>query len=158
MDEKLFNFFRETGIEFDTYQHPAVFTVEESKNIKSNIPGLSTKSLFLKDGQAQLYLICLRGSKRLNIKQIKEELGQKELHFGSPEELYEELKVRPGSVSLFALVHSKNIKLILDKELWESAQVGFHPNINTSTLVITHKNLETFLHALNITPQIIDLK
>jgi Ala-tRNA(Pro) deacylase len=103
-------------------------------------------------------LVCLRGTKRLNLKQLKEHTKTNDLHFASAEELFSELKVLPGSVSLFAMIYAKNTKLILDKELWESDLVGFHPNENTSTLVISHEMLVKFCSLLKIKPEIIDLK
>ncbi|MDO8459742.1 MAG: prolyl-tRNA synthetase associated domain-containing protein [Nanoarchaeota archaeon] len=157
MNNQLKQYFEKHNINYKIHEHPAVFTVAESKNIKINIPGLHTKSLFLRDESNKFYLVCLPGEKRLNLKFLKEKFSLKELHFGSAEELKEELHVTPGSVSIFTMIHAKNTILILDDEIWKAPIVGFHPNINTSTLEITHKELEKFYNSLSAEKYILAL-
>ena len=70
------------------------------------------------------------------------------LHFASPEGLKKELNLTPGSVSIFGMIYAKNVYLIIDKELWQADEVSFHPNINTSTIVLNHQNLEKFYNTL----------
>lgn len=144
------------NIPYNEHFHPAVFTVEESKKLHLNIPGLHTKNLFLKSSQG-FYLVCLEADKKLDMKLLKSKLGVKDLSFGSPDELKSELCVSPGSVSLFALIHSKNTTLVLDKKVWDAEVTGFHPNVNTSTLEITHDSLAKFYGTLKCKKLIIDL-
>ncbi len=157
MDTKLINYFSNHKIKYETYNHHPVFTVEESKKIKTNIPGKHTKCLFLKDENSNFYLIALPAEKRLDTKSLKKKLEIKSLSFASPEELKQKLNLTPGSVSIFGLIYSKNIHLIIDKVLWLSDKVGFHPNINTATLVLSHPNLEKFCNSLNCKKQILEL-
>lgn len=157
MDKTLENYLRSHNISYTLHSHPPVFTVEESKNLKKEVPGLHTKSLFLKDEGGKYYLVCLPAEKRLNSKVIRKEFSIKKLNFASPEELNEILQVTPGSVSLFAMIYSKSVNLILDKDVWSAELVGFHPNINTSTLEINHENLEKFCKSLNISFKILTL-
>jgi Ala-tRNA(Pro) deacylase len=159
MDQNLKTFLEKHKICFEVYEHPAVFTVAESKEkITKPIPGLHTKNLFLKDDKGRFYLACLAAEKRLNIKALEKRLGVKKLKFSSPEDLKKELNLTPGSVSLFGLVYAKNVKLILDDTVWKSPSVGFHPNVNTATVVISHEGLVKFLAALNIQKEIFNLE
>jgi len=159
MEERLKDYLHKFSINYKMHKHPAVFTVAESKNhpLIKNIPGLRTKSLFLKDEDNKFYLVCLPGEKRLDIKGLKNQIGKKEIHFANPEELKSELNLTPGSVSIFGMINSSITTLIIDNEVWKAEIVGFHPNINTSTLEINHSELEKFLHSLKCKSMILDL-
>lgn len=159
MEENLKKYLLKNNVNYVIHKHKAVFTVNESKEepeIKF-IPGLRTKSLFLRDKNKNFYLVCLPGEKRLNIKFLKEKLDVTELHFASPEELKIHLNLTPGSVSIFGMINAKNVLLILDEEVWQADITGFHPNINTATLEISHKDLEKFINSLNCKKLIIKL-
>lgn len=158
MDQTLLSYLDNLGIKYKPYTHPAVFTVAESKKLKQNVPGLHTKSLFLKDENNKFYLICMPGEKRLNIKQLEKELALKKLTFASSEELKEHLNLIPGSVSIFGMIYVKDVILIVDKQLWRAEKVGFHPNVNTATLEISHEGLEKFCNSLNAEKHILELE
>ncbi len=148
---------KELGIDFREFSHPATFSVSESKEIRKDIPGEIVKSLFLKDETSQFYLICLPGEKRLNTKKIKTFFGKKEMFFSSPEELISILKVTPGNVSIFSILNSQGVILVLDRALFTFSFVGFHPNINTSTLILSRENLEKFFSLVDSKKFILEL-
>ena len=157
MDSKLKEYLKDNNISYSIYRHPASFTVQESKKLVKNVPGVHTKNLFLKDEKGRFYLICIEAEKRINTNFLKRRLEVKELNFGSKEELKSELNTTPGSVSIFGAIYAKSTHLIIDKDIWEAEQSGFHPNINTSTLVLDHQNLEKFCNSLKINKEIIKL-
>jgi len=158
MDKDLQKYLEDLGIRYTEYKHPAVFTVAESKKLALNIPGLHTKNLFLRDENKKFYLLVCPGDKRMNLKSLKKHLKIKELNFGNPDELKKILNISPGSVSLFCLIHAKQIHLIIDKEVWLADSVGFHPNANTSTLVISHSDLEKFYNSINFEKEVIEIE
>lgn len=157
MDKELFKYLNELGLKYKEYRHPAVFSVAESKKLNLNIPGAHTKNLFLKDENNNYYLLVCPGDKRMNLKALKKHLNIKELHFCSPQELKEELNITPGSVSLFCIIYAKNVSLLIDKEVWDAKEAGFHPNINTSTLVISHDGLGKFYNSLKCKKEVIEI-
>ena len=157
MDPNLKPYLEKHKIEYKIYSHPPVFTVEESKKIKLNISGTHTKCLFLKDEHSQFYLICLLANKRLNTSLLRKKFNLRELYFASEEELKSGLNLTPGSVSIFGMIYAKSTYLIIDKDLWNADAVGFHPNINTSTIVLDHNNLEKFYNSLKTKKEIMKL-
>ena len=54
--EDLFARFDELDLEYSTSEHPAVFTVAESRDLRGRLPGAHCKTLFLKDKKS---LLCL---------------------------------------------------------------------------------------------------
>ncbi|RMD67059.1 prolyl-tRNA synthetase associated domain-containing protein [Candidatus Pacearchaeota archaeon] len=139
---------RERGIKWKVHTHPPVFSVEESKRIKPNIPGVGTKCLFLRNEKRDFYLVCLPGEKRLNIKSLKSFLGVRKLNFANEEELARELRTRPGSVSLFGAIFSKNTCVVIDSELWNAEITSYHPNDNTETWEMNREHLHAFCRSL----------
>ena len=154
----LFAFFDAHGIAHSTLDHPAVFRVEEGQEIKAALPGGHTKNLFLKDAKDQLWLISALGETRIDLKRLPGVIGSAKLSFGREEILYDALGVRPGSVTLFALINdpAHRVRVVLDKALFEHKTVNFHPLVNTATTAVPLDGMMAFLDALGARPQIID--
>lgn len=155
---EVIEYLKSHGIDFEEFEHEAVHTVEESKNLKADIPGLHCKCLFLKDSNDRFYLVGMPALKRLDMKKFRKDLGVSKLQFGKEEELWEKLRLKPGSVSIFGMINcSSNVKLILDKEVWDADKVGFHPNLNTSTLILSHESLEKYFDCLECEKEVVEL-
>ena len=155
MEKELESYLSKFNVKYKSHMHKAVFTVAESKNNPDiqKIPGLRTKSLFIKTEN----LICMPAEKRLDIKRLEKNLKIKHLKFCSSDELKSELRLTPGSVSMFGMIYSKNTVLIIDEEVWNAEITDFHPNVNTSTLEIAHEDLEKFVNSLNCKKLILNL-
>ncbi len=158
MDKKLEKYLKEHEIEYIPHKHKAVFSVSESEKIKKNIPGLHCKTLFLKDEKGKFYLLGMPAEKKLNSKRFIESQKIKKVRFASPEELKDKVNLIPGSVSIFGAIYIKdNVKLIIDSDVWNSETIGFHPNDNTCTLELKHKNLKSFYDSLNCEKEVVNL-
>lgn len=149
MDKTLISYLEENNINFTIHTHIPVFTVAESKSVREKIPGLHVKNLFLKDEKGNFYLYVCPAEKQANLKALRKFLNVKKIQFGSPEELHSQLKISPGSVSLFCMIYSKDTLLIIDNEVYFAEKAGFHPNNNTATLVLENKDIKKFINSLN---------
>ena len=158
MDKKLEEHLGSNKVSYKLHEHPAVFTVAESRKIIMKKDYFHTKSLFLRDDKNNYYLVCMPADKRLDISFLRKHLNLEKLYFASPVELKQELNLSPGSVSIFGMINAKNTILIVDKDVWDAKSVGFHPNINTATLELSHKSLENFYNSLNLKKEIINLE
>jgi Ala-tRNA(Pro) deacylase len=149
MDSILKDYLEKNKIFYDEYKHDYVFTVNDSRELKKSIPGMHCKCLFLTDG-TKFYLLGMPANKRLDTKKLREILKVKKINFASPEKMYELIKIKPGSVSIFGIVNEihNEVMLLLDEDVWEAEKVGFHPNINNSTLVIDHNSLKKFYESI----------
>ena len=65
--------------------------------------------------------------------------------------------LRVHILSIFGMIYAKTTKLILDLEVWDAEITGFHPNINTATLEISHPNLARFFESLPCEKEIVAL-
>jgi Ala-tRNA(Pro) deacylase len=139
-------------INYTKHLHKAVFTVDESKELDTKIPGIHTKNLFLKDESNEKYfLVCIKAEKRADLKQIAKIFNVKRLTFAKPKKLKEYLGLTPGSVSVFGLINntSGKVDLLLDKEITEAKIVNFHPNVNTATLSLNQGEFKKYLDTLD---------
>lgn len=135
-------------IAYQKYQHPAVYTVEDAEKYDIHLEGAHSKNLFLRNKKADhYYLIVMESAKRADLKKLTVLLQEDRLSFASPDRLFEYLGVTPGAVSPFALIHdnARSVHVIVDKELLAEQKIGFHPCVNTATLIISTDDFKKFL-------------
>ncbi|MBK68082.1 MAG: DNA-binding protein [Rickettsiales bacterium] len=149
----------ELGIQYKIFEHEPVFTVEQGLHLHDIIPGGHCKNLFLKDKKGELWLISAIESTKIDLKKIEPLIASARLSFASPERLEENLKVKPGSVTPFALIHDEynKINVILDSNLFDYEQVNFHPLHNHESLMLTPNDLVLYIKAVGYQPKIVDL-
>jgi Ala-tRNA(Pro) deacylase len=150
----------ELQIETKTYEHEAVFTVDESSKIKQEIPGGHTKNLFLKDKKGNFFLVVAEGTAQIKLNSIHGLIGAKgRVSFGKPEALMELLGVKPGSVTAFAPINDieNKVSVIIDEPLLRHELINCHPLTNEMTTTISREDLLQFLKHVNHEPQIIQV-
>jgi Ala-tRNA(Pro) deacylase len=63
------------GIAHTTVRHPPLFTVEQSRTLRGQIPGGHTKNLFLRDKKGALYLVVALEDAEIELKGLHRLLG-----------------------------------------------------------------------------------
>jgi len=154
----LFALFDQIGITHHTEEHNAVFTVEESADIKSRLPGGHTKNLFLKDKAGDYVLVSAVADTQIKLNHLHKRIGTKRLSFGKAEALKELLDVVPGSVTVFSVLNDTEakVRLILDKALFDHDVVWFHPLRNTASTRVKSEDLIRFAESVGHPPLVID--
>ena len=144
------------GIETETLDHEAVFTVEESSKLERALPGGHTKNLFLKDKKGALFLVVALGNARIDLKTLHRELGSDRLSFGRPELLMEVLGVPAGSVTPFALINdtARRVTVILDADMMRHERLNYHPLENTATTNIAREDFLRFIRSCGHEPRV----
>ena len=145
-EQELLDFLSSSGILYQRYEHPAVYTCEQASLFTLDCPGAHTKNLFLEGDNQNLYLITTLESKRIDFKRLEKVLQTRRLRFGSPEKMGRYLGVEPGSVTMLSLIndHASQVRLLVDADLKNETAWQCHPLVNTSTLVITSRDMERF--------------
>lgn len=149
----------ELGIDTETVEHEAVFTVAESERLHRELPGGHTKNLFLKDGKDQLWLVVAESHTPVDLKALPKAIGSARLSFGKPDLLMEVLGVTPGSVTALALVNDKArlVSVVVDERLMQYDSINCHPLVNTATTRIARDDLIAFMRACGHEPRVINL-
>ncbi len=157
--DDLFARLTDLGIETTTRRHPPVYTVEESKRLRGNLPGGHCKNLFLKDKKGNLWLIVALEDRPIDMKDLRRRIGSQPLSFGKPDILMEVLGMEPGAVSPFALINDtdRRVSVILDRKMMEKKLLNYHPLTNAATTTIAPRDLTTFIEACGHQPRIVEL-
>ncbi|MSR86769.1 prolyl-tRNA synthetase associated domain-containing protein [Candidatus Peribacteria bacterium] len=171
----IYAFLDSHGISYQRFDHEAVFTCEQAKEIRTEpMPGKDTKNLFLRDEKGKRhFLVTVGHEKQVDIKALKKIFdvhppssaaadygGVKKLSFASPERLKTYLGVDPGSVTLLGLVNDTDhaVEVFIDEAIWKADAVCCHPLVNTATLVIAHAGLVKFLQATGHAATVINVQ
>lgn len=139
---------RELDIPYESISHPPAFTVADLKTF-CDFDASVCKNLFLYDKKADIYyLVVMLEEKKAHSNTIRKQVKAASLVFGDEEKLFELLGVTPGSVSPLGIIfdREKRVKLLIDRDLPKHERIGFHPNINTTTLIISYQDFEKFIN------------
>jgi Ala-tRNA(Pro) deacylase len=158
--QQLFARLEQLGIAERTVEHPPVFTVEEAKALRGNLPGHHIKNLFLRNKKEEMWLVVALEDRAIDLKRLGDVLGAGRLSFGSAERLKRHLGVEPGSVTPLALINddSRSVQLALDRGLVDGhgAPVNVHPLVNTMTTALAAADLLRFFEATGHAPRWLD--
>lgn len=150
-DDRVCEFLTTRGIPFVRFDHPPVFTCEESDRlVPAEVAGIQTKNLFMRDKRGRRHwLLVTSCTKPVDLRALARSLGIDSLSLGSPERLATHLGVTPGSVTLLALAHAgaHAVELLIDRDVWTGAPLRCHPMVNSATLVLERADAERFIAA-----------
>ncbi len=136
--DELINLIKQEKYNIEIHKHKALFSVEDSKNLRGEVQGAHSKNLFLKNKKDNFFLISCEENENIDLKRISKSLKLGNISFAKEKYLNQYLGIKPGSVSPFALLNdSKNmVNFYLEEKLYESNKINFHPLINTLTITI----------------------
>ncbi len=146
------------AIPYRVHEHPAVFTVEESADIKAHLPGEHTKNLFLKDAGGAYWLVTVPADIRVDLKRLPEAIGCKRVSFGNAGDMQRLIGLAPGSVTPLAMINAApgSVTVVLDAGLAGAELVNVHPLRNTATVGLSGADILRLLrhwgHAPVIAP------
>lgn len=155
--DQLFAFLDSLGIAHKTVQHPPLFTVEQSRALRGQIPGGHTKNLFLRDKKYAITLVVALEDAEIDLKGLHRRLGAAgRFSFGSADLLRETWGVEPGAVTPFGAINDPQgrVNVVLDAAMMKCEILNYHPLVNTMTTSIARDDLVKFLAATGHVPRI----
>lgn len=152
--EQLLAFLDRLGVAHITHAHRPVFTVEEGRDLKAQMPGGHSKNLFLKDKKGRLFLLSALTDTVIDLNAVSKLIGAGRFSFGNAALLMQHLGVTPGSVTLFGLINDAegNVTLLLDEALFAHDPINFHPLRNDATTAISPEDMLKFARATGHEP------
>ena len=156
--ESLLGLLDSLKITYRLYEHAPIFTVAEGLEMERGMPGLHCRNLFLRDKKKTMFLISAANETKIDLKALEDLLPCERVSFGSPERLWDNLGVKPGSVCPYAIINDRQglVTPILDAYMMRGDIINFHPLINTMTVGVTPDDLLAFFRHLGREPRIVD--
>lgn len=158
--QDLFDTLDAMGIGHSTVDHPPLYTVEQSKRLRGDLPGAHSKNLFLRNKKGQMWLVTCLEHRQFDLKSLSHHIGTRGLSFCSPQRLMQYLGVIPGAVTPFAVINDVDsvVQVVLDAALLDIDPLNFHPLDNSKTTAIAPDDLIKFLQAINHSPQFVNFE
>ena len=158
--EEVYKYLESLNIKYRKVEHKSVFTMEEMSKLNLEDESEVVKNLFIRDDKKQnYYLILVKGDKRVNLKELRNNLGLRPLTFASEEDLEKYLCLKKGSVTILGILNDAEhkVKVLIDKDIKAFKEIGAHPNENTASIWLTLKDIEHILKLNNVKYNFIDL-
>lgn len=166
-DQTIIDAFQNLHIKYELIQHDPFFTCAESgsfwkQRAKQN-PEKTTsnaKSLLVRNKKkTEYFLVLLDCELKIDMKALAQKLDTTRLSFASPNDLEQLMKVYPGCVNPFSLIHDKSqkIKLFIQKEILDFSHQAYHPGDNKFSVELTTTDFLKYLKNNSITHHILEL-
>jgi Ala-tRNA(Pro) deacylase len=158
-DRDLYAELERLGIHVEVVKHPAVYTVDESKRLRGELPGGHVKNLLLRNKKDELWLLCALEDTAVDLKALGAKIGSGRLSFANAEQLRSTLGIEAGAVSPLAVVNdSENrVRVVLEERMLACDRLNFHPLRNDATVGIATADFLRFLEARTHPPLKVEL-
>ncbi len=163
-ESDLMQFLTSLGITVTMHRHAPVFTVEDARAHRGEIPGGHCKCLFVRDKKKRRLLAVVGEERRVDLNGLAAAAGMGRLSFSSADSLMDMLGVVPGSVTPFALINARvaegeepPLMVVLDKAMMAHELLNYHPLHNAATVTIRREDLVAFIQACGFEPMIVNL-
>lgn len=151
MKDEIFLALERLGIEYNIIEHEPIMTMDEGKAIADKLGVIPCKSIFLVNRQGDYFLLLLMPNKKMNARDMAQQLNSSHLSLASVNDLMKYLHAIPGAASPLGLLfdRERKVKLVVDNDLLNQEYLGVHPCVNTCSLGIkTTELFSKFLTAI----------
>ena len=148
-------------IPYQRIEHDRAETMEVCSAISDALGVRICKNLFLCNRQqTAFYLLTMPEDKPFRTKDLSQQINSARLSFAPAEKMEELLGCTPGSASVLGLRNDTEhqVRLLMDKEVYDAEYFACHPCDNTGSLKFkTGDLLEKFLPHTGHVPEIVEL-
>lgn len=152
--EQIYRYLKQKNIWYEITKHKAIYNMKDLQDVDLPYPEGDAKNLFVRDDKKRnYYLITVKGTKKVDLKEFRHQNNTRPLSFVNEKELLELLNLKPGSVTPLGLLNDKEhkVEFFIDNELLEEPGIiGVHPNENTATVWLKTRDLITILKENNV--------
>ena len=147
--ENVYKKLDELNVKYRKVDHKAVFTMEEMAELNLENEDEIVKNIFIRDDKKiNYYLVLIAGNKRVNLKELRNNLGLRPLTFASEDDLERYLGLHKGSVTVLGVLNDTNhiVKVLIDEDIKKFQEIGVHPNENTASIWLKLEDVEKILN------------
>ncbi len=157
--EEIYAYLSSKGIPYEIAEHKAVYNMNDLDNLALPYPEANAKNLFVRDKKKSRYsLITVKGEKRVDLRDFHRVNNARALSLASAEDLFELLRLTPGSVTPLGLLNDekKTVEFYLDSDLRDGL-IACHPNDNTATIFLACRDLLSIIEEHGNPVYIVDI-
>ena len=132
------------SIPYTRIEHEPADTMEACAAISDALGIRICKNLVLCNRQkTEFYLLTMPEDKPFHTKDLSRQIGSSRLSFAPPEHMEVLLHCTPGSASVLGLAYDTGhqVRLLMDREVYESGWFGCHPCKNDGSLKLKMADL-----------------
>ena len=158
--ERVFAALDRLAIQYEVVEHPAMFSAADNVLHERDINATIFKNLFLRNkDKSRYYLYSLPIMKRADLAALASRISETRFSFGNENELWEKLHIRQGSVSPLNVIDAPgtDVEILIDREIFDNARFGVHPNDNTATVILSPEDLMKILEASDCHYRIVEM-
>lgn len=147
------------GVEYELFEHPPAYTVEDILSYGLPQPELGAKNLFLRDKKKRHYcLLVAKDDRPVSIRDFEEKAGLGKLSFASEEDLMRFLGLTRGAVTPFGVLNdaTRTVRVFLDR-YFEGGRIAVHPCENTATVYLRTADLVRLLREHGSAVEVVEL-
>lgn len=157
--ESIYSALDEMGISYEVEKHALAATMKDLKSVEEDMNAVIPKNLFLTPRNKSAYYLCLISpDASFRTADISKQINSSRLSFADEEAVSSLLKTHGGAISPMGLLFDENqsIGLLVDEALLSNKRLGFHPNDNTETLVMSSDDFfNVFLKRVGHEPRLV---
>lgn len=144
--QEIYKYLTDNKIWHKITEHRAVFNMSEISDVALPYPDCDAKNLFIRDDKKKnYYLITVRGDKRINLKEFRQQNQTRPLSFASENDLMEIMGLIAGAVTPLGILNDNNhkVQVFIDEDFFNTKEklIGVHPNDNTATVWLKIEDL-----------------
>jgi Ala-tRNA(Pro) deacylase len=158
--ERVYALLDRLGIQYEIIEHPAMLSAADNELHERDINATIFKNLFLRNkDKSRYYLYSLPIMKRADLAALANHINETRFSFGNENELWDKLRIRPGSVSPLNVIDAPgtDAEILIDREIFDCGRFGIHPNDNTATVILTPEDLMKILDATGCRYRVIEM-
>jgi Ala-tRNA(Pro) deacylase len=158
--KRVFALLDKLGVQYETVEHAAMFSAADNELDEQGINATIVKNLFLRNkDKSRYYLYSLPIMKRADLAALASAINETRFSFGDENELWEKLRIRPGSVSPLNVIDvpETDVEILIDSEIFTCKRFGIHPNDNTATVILLPEDLMKILGEVGCRYRIVEL-
>jgi prolyl-tRNA editing enzyme YbaK/EbsC (Cys-tRNA(Pro) deacylase) len=142
----------EQGVAFQTLEHPAVATCEDSAahRAAAGWDGLGSKCILF-HCKGAFHLVATHAQRQINGRRFKKEFGSKNMRFATPEEVAEHTGCAIGSLPPLGHLPRAGAappRLFVDQAVLDATRFMFNPGVPTMSLRLAGPDLARVFRAL----------
>ena len=125
MFKRITEFLDKNEVEYETFTHDHVHSSQDAAKVRGTKLEEAAKALILQTKSGVIFQCVVSGHRKLDLKKIKEIMGEKNLSLAHPDVVHDETGCKVGTVPPFANLFTPPLRMLADQDIFSREHVVF---------------------------------